>query len=90
MFYRVNKKTSPVVLLSSSLYWRDSCKIPNENVSNWHYRKWQKTQKFRISKDFFQFFSKISMGFIDWNIEKVKNEKMLCTVGFLEELITVF
>ena len=30
------------------------------------------------------------MGFIDWNIEKVNNEKMLCPVGFLEELITVF
>ena len=76
-------------VLSSRLFGGVNYSILSDNVSNWH-RKWQKPQKFRISKDFIQFLSKISMGFIDWNIEKVNNEKMLYPVGFLEELITVF
>ena len=50
----------------------------------------KKLKSFEFPKISFSFFSKISMGFIDWNIEKVNNEKMLCPVGFLEELITVF
>ena len=80
------KETSrcPVVFNEEivAMLWMKISQIDTEND--------KKLKSFEFPKISFSFFSKISMGFIDCNIEKVNNEKMLCPVGFLEELITVF